>query len=455
MTETTRTGHAVVLGGSVAGLLAARALSETFDRVTVIDRDRLNAAGPRKGVPQGLHAHFLLARGREVLEELFPELTADLAGAGGIRMDPHDDLAWFNGPQPMIGGRSDLMALGLSRPALEDYVRARVDQLSNVDLLGGYEAVRLLANADRRAVIGVRVIATDGADERDLAADLVVDATGRSNRGPTWLAQLGYEPAREEVVDADVVYATRVYRRSSWLPSGKYGLLTGISPAHPYGTVVLPMELERWIVTTAGFGDDLPPTDVDGFNAFATRLPVEDIRHVVHEAEPLSEPRRFRVPASVRRRYEKLTRVPDGYLAVGDALCAFNPLYAQGMTVAAMEAMVLRDCLRASRAGLPQRFYAAAAKVIDIPWDMAVGGDLAYPWVEGQRTTKVRILNAYMAKLLRAAETEEAVSLAFLRTINLANGPEKLFAPSVLRRVLFPRRPPAPTPAKARVMTVR
>jgi 2-polyprenyl-6-methoxyphenol hydroxylase-like FAD-dependent oxidoreductase len=453
MKTTTHGGHAIVLGASIAGLLAARALSETFERVTVIDRDRLTVGGPRKGVPQGLHAHFLLAKGREVLEELFPGLTDDLAAAGATRMDPHDDLAWFNGPQPIIGGRSDVLALGLSRPALEDYVRVRVGQLSNVELLGGYEAVRLLASADRGAVIGVRVVAMDGADERDLAAHLVIDATGRSNRGPTWLTQLGYEPAREEVVDANVVYATRVYRRRSWLPSGRYGLLTGISPAYPYGTVVLPMELERWIVTTAGFGDDLPPTDVDGFNAFATRLPVEDVRHVVYEAEPLSEPRRFRVPASVRRRYEELTRQPDGYLAVGDALCAFNPLYAQGMTVAAMEALVLRDCLRASRAGLPQRFYAAAAKVIDIPWDMAVGGDLAYPWVEGTRTMKVRFLNAYLAKLLRAAETEEAVSLAFHRAINLTNGPEKLFAPGVLRRVLFPRRPPAPTVAEPAPIT--
>jgi 2-polyprenyl-6-methoxyphenol hydroxylase-like FAD-dependent oxidoreductase len=372
------TKRALVLGASLGGLLAARALSESFDRVTVIDRDPLLGTGHRKGVPQSQHAHGMLAKGREVLEELFPGLTADLIAAGAIAIDLPNDLNWHSGPNPLSREPSDLIALGLSRPGLEDYVRGRVAALPNVDIRGGLEAVALLSTADRGAVTGARVFATDGSGAEDLAADLVVDATGRGNRGVTWLSELGYEVPAEDTVKAGIVYATREYQRRP-LPSGLLGVLTGVSPDYPYGVVVLPLENDRWIVTAAGFAHDQPPTDVDGFDAYVKRLPIDDLHDLVDHARPLTEPRRFRVPASVRRRNERLTRLPEGYLAFGDALCAFNPIYGQGMTVAAVEATVLRDCLRQAGPGLARRFYARAAKVIDIPWGMAVGGDLAFP----------------------------------------------------------------------------
>ena len=145
------------------------------------------------------------------------------------------------------------------------------------------------------------------------------------------------------------------------------------------------------------------------------------------------------MPASVRRRYEKLARLPERYLVVGDALCAFNPIYGQGMTVAAVEAIVLRECLRDPGPGCRAGSTAEAAKVIDIPWDMAVGGDLAFPSVQGERTVKTRVLNAYMKKVMRAAQVDAKVSLAFHQAVNLTHRPERLFAPAVLRRVLFPK----------------
>lgn len=433
------TRRAVVLGASMAGLLAARALSETFDRVTVIDRDALTGTGPRRGAPQGLHAHAILAKGREALEEFFPGLTADLAGLGALPIDLHNDLAWHNGPGPLSRAPSDMRALCLSRPALEDYIRGRVRLLSGVDVRGGLVAVGLVTTDDRARVIGARVVATAGGAEEILAADLVVDATGRGNRGVTWLAELGYDVPAEDSVKAGIGYATREYERRP-LPSGLSGVVTGLSPAYPYGAVLLPMEGNRWILTLAGLSDDHPPTDVPGFNDFARRLPIEDLSDVIGHAAPLTQPRRFRVPASIRRRYESLRRLPEGYLAFGDALCAFNPIYGQGMTVAAVEAMVLRECVRRPGPGLPHRFYAQAAKVIDIPWDMAAGGDLAFPSVVGNRTLKVRILNAYIARVLRAAEVDDAVSLAFHQTVNLTHPPQRLFTPRILRRVLFPAR---------------
>ncbi|GAA1500224.1 FAD-binding monooxygenase [Dactylosporangium maewongense] len=439
--------HAVILGASIAGLLAARALSDTFGTVTVIDRDDLTGTGPRKGVPQGRHAHMLFAKGREVLEDLFPGLTGELVAAGALTVDVQAGFAWHNGPNPMARAASDLVVLAVSRPALEDYLRARVGKLPNVALRGGLEATGLLHDpaTGGGTVTGARVVPAGAGPGgaaaiviEELRADLVVDATGRGNRGTTWLGELGYAPPEQDSVMAGVVYATREYERRP-LASGMLGVLTGVTPEYPYGAALLPMEGDRWILTLAGLGDDLPPTDEAGFAAYATRLPIGDLAEVVHGARPLGPARPFRVPASVRRRYERIPRHPEGFLAFGDAICAFNPIYGQGMTVAALEALELRAAVAGGLDGLPRRFYARASKVIDTPWDMAVGGDLAFPSVPGRRTAKIRFFNWYIAKLLRAAETSPEVAVAFHRTVNLTAPPERLFAPAILRRVFLGR----------------
>ncbi|GAA3452522.1 FAD-binding monooxygenase [Dactylosporangium matsuzakiense] len=415
--------HAIVLGAGISGLLAARALSEGFDRVSVFDRDDLAGSGPRKGVPQGRHAHAMLAKGLEVLEELFPGLTGELTAAGAVPVDIHGDFAWHNGPNPMARARSGLTVLCLSRPALEDYLRGRVAKLPGVEVHGGRVATGLLTNADRSVVTGARV------DDEHVTADLVVDATGRGNRAPAWLAGLGYAVPVEESVHAGIVYATREFERGGVHPPS-LGVLTGMSPAFPFGVALLPQEGDRWIMTLCGLAGDAPPIDAEGFAAYATRLGIADVADVVFGAPPVTEPRAFRVPASVRRRFERLERHPRGFLAFGDALCAFNPIYGQGMTVAAQEALVLRTVTD------PAKFYAAAAKVIDTPWEMAVGGDLAFPSVPGRRTLKVRILNRYLARVLRAAEHHPEVALAFHRVVNLVAPPGHLFSAPVLRRVL-------------------
>jgi 2-polyprenyl-6-methoxyphenol hydroxylase-like FAD-dependent oxidoreductase len=434
-----RAGRAIVIGASMSGLLAARVLSESFDEVVVVDRDDLTTAGPRKGVPQGHQAHGILARGRRAMEELFPGLTAELTAAGAVPVDLPYDIAWFNGARKIAQAPSDLLILTVSRPALEDYVRERVRQLPNVQLRGGHEAAGLLTTDDRRVVTGVQLVRSGAVVGTELAGDLVIDATGRGNRGLAWLGQLGYAPPREESVHASIVYATRQYVRSGPLPSGSAAVVSALSPASPYSAVLIPVEDNQWILTLIGIGQDIPPADADGFDRFARHLPIDDLHHVIQHAEPLSEPKRFRVPASVRRRYERLTDLPEGYLVIGDALCAFNPVYAQGMSVAAIEALALRDCLRQPGPGLPRRFYRQAARLIDVPWDMAAGGDLAVPTTVGKRTIKIRVLNAYVARVLRAAETDPRVSLAFHQTANLIRPPRQLFAPRLLARILFPR----------------
>lgn len=449
-----RTGHAVVIGASMGGLLAARVLSDTFATVTVFDRDQLPTdSTERRGVPQGFHAHGLLARGREILDELFPGMVEEMAEAGAVPIDIQHDVRWYHEARLLHRAPSDLRGLCVSRLHLEGALRARVAELPNVTLVPEVEVIGLLADAastPASRVTGVRVYhhrtgtagttglsGTTGA-EQEIPADLVVDVSGRGNRGATWLAALGYPAAPEERVEAKVVYASREYRRHPG-DLDVAATVIGATLDAPRGGVALSGEGDRWLVTLFGMADDLPPTDPAGFTDYAATLPVPIIHDLITRVEPLTEVRRMRIPTSIRRRYERMARFPDGLVIMGDALCQFNPSYGQGMTVAASEAIVLRDCLRQGRAGLPRRFFRAAARVVDVPWDVAVGADLRFDHVEGRRTARVNMINSYVARLQVAAERDSVLAYSFLRVANLMAGPQRLFAPGVLRRVLFRR----------------
>ncbi|MBO3750426.1 FAD-binding monooxygenase [Streptosporangiaceae bacterium NEAU-GS5] len=434
-----RTTHAVVAGAGMGGLLAARVLSETYDQVTVLDRDGLPDEGvPRRGVPQSGHAHGLLSRGSEILEELFPGLTADLVATGAMTCDAQNDVQWFGDGHPLLRAPSQLQCLLVSRPQLEWYVRSRVAALPGVEIHERCEVIEPIAGADG-TVTGVR-LQRHGQGPEDMPADLVVNATGRSNRGTEWLRRLGYELPAEERVDSRLVYVSREYRRRPG-DTDVNAMVVGHTTATPRGGVALSGEGDRWLVTLFGMGDDIAPVDPDGYHAFAARLPVPDLHRLLERLEPLGPPRQMRIPVSIRRRYERLGRHPEGYLAFADALCQFNPTYGQGMTVAACEAAELRRCLAdGGPTGLAGRFYERAARIIDVPWDMSVGGDLRFPAVEGPRTLRVKLLNAYIGRLHAAAAADPVVGRAFLSVANLQAPPQRLLSPGVLFRVLRPRR---------------
>jgi 2-polyprenyl-6-methoxyphenol hydroxylase-like FAD-dependent oxidoreductase len=324
----------------------------------------------------------------------------------------------------------------MSRPAIEGYLRGRVAALPNVEIRTGHEAVGLLATPDRTRVTGVRVLANGERAAEDLSAELVIDATGRSNRGPTWLTGLGYQPPAEESVDPHMLYLTREFRRTAG-DAPFAAIVQGPWPGQPYGVVAIGVEGDRWQVTLLACGPGLTlPSELEEFVAFTATLPDPRVHALISAAEPLGPPHRMRLPVSVRRRYERLARLPEGLVSIGDAICAFNPAYGQGMTVAAAQALVLRDCLAGGSAGLPKRFYARAAKLIDTPWQIAVGGDLRFPHVDGVRTRQVRFINAYIGRVYRAAEHDAVVARAFLRVANLMAAPPTLFAPWIVARVL-------------------
>ncbi len=428
--------HAIVLGASMAGLLTARVLAEFCEQVTVVERDALPPAGQhRKGVPHGRHLHGLHPRGREILDELLPGFTAEVTAAGAVCCDVLADGRWQLSSHQLKQVHAGLPALLASRPFLEGHVRDRVFRLPNIRVLDGHSAAGLVAARGGREVTGARVNDADGKPEV-LDADLVVDATGRGSRAPRWLSELGYRAPAQDRVEIGLGYATRTYQLRPGAMNGDRLILTVGTQASPRFGALAAIEGDRHILTLGGICGDYPPTDPAGFADFASALPTSAIAAAVAGAEPLDEPVPFRFPASTRNRYERLPEFPTGLLVTGDAVCSFNPVYGQGMTVAAMQALALRRHLRAGTGRAPSHYFKDIASVIDIPWDIAVGADLAFPQVPGRRSPKVRIVNAYLPRLHAAAVDDGALALSMIRVIGLKDRPEGLIRPDRMLRVL-------------------
>ncbi|WP_433201924.1 FAD-dependent oxidoreductase [Dactylosporangium sp. CS-047395] len=428
---------AVVIGASMGGLLAARALHEHFERVVIVERDRLpDSPSSRRCVPQGRQLHVLLARGREILEELFPGLTAELAGEGAPIVDLHGEVHWYNDGFLMRRAPSDLLAVGVSRPLLEHTVRGRVAALPGVSLVAESDVTALVTDAARTTVTGVVVTPLDGAGPAyRIAAGLVVDAGGRASRSPHWLRELGYAAAPEDVVRVDLTYVTRLYEHVPEHLDGMSGVLANAVPGNPRAAIAAAVEGGRVAVALNGMLGLQPPTDDAGMAEFADALPAPHFARIIRSARPVGPPFLMRYPGSVRRRYERLRRFPAGFLVFGDALCSFNPIYGQGMTVAALEARLL-----ASNPRMPaRRFFRAAARIVDGPWSIAVGTDLRFAEVSGPRSARVRFVNWFVHRLHAAATRDETLGAAFIRVLNLVRPPTSLLAPTIVRRVLGAR----------------
>jgi uncharacterized protein (TIGR02246 family) len=441
--------HAVVLGGSIAGSLAARVLSEVYDRVTVVERDVLSdVTGPRPAIPQGRHIHALLARGQQILEELFPGFTDELVASGVPIGDFGTSLSWYFNGEMMQKAETGLVCVAAGRPLLEGRIRRRVQAIPNVTFLDGTDIRGLVASADRRIVTGVSVQGSAGGSPEELQADLVVDATGRGSRTPRWMEELGYLRVEEERVTMDLTYTTCDFRPP--LPFDPIGddiaLLPVATPKIPRGAIFARLP-DRYAVSLTGVLGDRPPTDHEGFLDYVKSLPIPEIYQAVREAEPLADPVAFHFPASIRRRYERLDRFPRGLLVMGDAACVFNPVYGQGMTVAAIEALVLGKHA-SDGAPQPESYFRELAQVIDAPWDMAAGADLGFPGVQGRRTPEVQMGNDYVSRLQAAAVTDGSLTAAFLRAAGLVDPPQALMRPEVLSRVPSPQAELAAVPAR-------
>ena len=448
-----RRGHAVVVGGSIGGLLAARVLADHFARVTVVDRDRFpERPDHRRGVPQSHHAHALLMRGQQIAGRLFPGLVDELLadGAAAVLRPPVfvTPAGKLPPPPPAPGGGAP--GVYASRILLEWHVRRRLGEWPEVRFRTGTEATALVGGTDGR-VVGVRLrpryaagdAVPEPGPEETLAADLVVDASGRQSAASAWLVALGYPETPEETVHSGIGYASRFYRKPAAWPGEWDGIIVnGRPPANPRAGLILPIEQGLWHVSLGGFAGHHPPTDEVGFLAWARDLPDPSLYEAIRVAEPVSPIRGYRTPQNRLRRFDRLERWPEGFVAVGDAVCAFNPIYGQGMTVAAIGAEMLAAALerqeRTPRPGFARRFQRDLGKAVAAPWLIASSEDLRWgvPSTGTRRAPGSGLVRRYVERVLRRARKDPFVSGAYLAVISMVASPSSLFAPGVLLPVL-------------------
>ena len=441
--------HVVVIGSSIAGLLTARVLSEHFGRVTIIERDPVNdQPEARKGQPQTRHPHGLLTAGLNFLDRYFPGLVADLEGKGAILADQGLTTKFFFGGSYRTAFESGLRGVLVSRPLLEWQIRRRVAALPNVTIEDESPAVDLVTTPDCSRVTGVVVERrASGRSMETLTAGLIVDTTGRGSPTPKWLKSLGYPDVEESIVKINVTYTTRLYRRRSGDFGGACVMIVQPEPPATWrGGFALAQEDGRWIVTMAGWGGDHADRSEEGFLEFARSLPAPDIYEMISRNEPLSDIIVHEVPTNLRRHYEKVNRFPEGYLVLGDAVSSFNPVYGQGMSSAALQAAILDNVLlegegssdsQAYGKPLWKRFFKRAAKVVDNPWQLAVGADFNYPTTQGKKQPGTDLINAYITRLMKVSNHDAVVCLALMKVMNLLAPPANLFQPGILRRVLW------------------
>lgn len=443
--------RAVVIGGGIAGLLASRVLKDHYDEVVLLERDHYpSAPEPRPGVPQSHHVHLLLLRGKRILNRLFPGLTDDLVSQGASAVEMGHELAVLNYHGWRARYEGGLELLTFTRPLLEWLIRRRLAEAQRIIGAQGYRVTGLIEDDGEGRIIGVRCEASNGPrTKHELHCDLVVDASGRFSEAPSWLAEHGYPQPEETVVDPLLGYASRLYIRheddnslDELRPGWKAILLMGQPPDFTRAGVLLPVEGDRWHVTLIGISGDYPPTDETGFHDFARSLRSSVISEAIENAQPCSTISGSRSTENRRGHYRDLDRQPEQFIVVGDALCSLNPIYAQGMSVAAMHAITLDRCLReygssaGDADGAARRIQGRIEETIDIPWLLATGDDVRWPKTEGarHRGLPMRLAHRYLDAVSLLATEDPDVDRALTRVAHLVAPIQELFRPRIALR---------------------
>jgi 2-polyprenyl-6-methoxyphenol hydroxylase-like FAD-dependent oxidoreductase len=435
--------QAVVIGAGMGGLAAAKAVASHFEKVVVFDRDALpDVPAPRLGTPQARHTHGLLAGGCRALEHLFPGIELDLVEAGAVRMRVRRDTR-FEVPSfdPLPQRDFGFDQFGLSRPALERVCRRRVERESNIEFRPRTRVTEVIATPDNHGVAGVRFEDTRGTPG-SLAADLVVDASGRASPTLRLLEAIGSARPAAIEIGIDQAYATTVFEIPEDAPTDwAFVVHAPTPPGSSRLGIIHPMEERRWSVSLCVNHGETPPGDIEGFLAFAKSFRMPTIYNAIRGAKQTSDIARFGMPCSVRRAFDKLDRFPRGLIALGDSVCRFPPVQGQGMSVAAQEAHVLASLLESRRGrsdplgGLAESFFSEIQPLLEAPWAVATN-DLVYPQTRGERPPDFETRTQYARALMRlAAEDAETDRLVF-EVRSLLKPQSALRQPGLVSRVM-------------------
>lgn len=432
--------HAVVIGASIAGLCAARVLSDFYTRVTVFERDELpSAPASRATVPQDRHLHMLMTRGANEFESLFPGLLNDMVAAGVPMLRTEPQRVYLGAAGHVLGTgstlRKEFNAYVPSRPHLEWQLRRRVLEIGNVEIVRRSVAEPTFERAQRR-VTGVLLDSVASDDRQFIAADLVVDAAGRGTRLPVWLAQWGYKRPTEQTVDVGITYATQMFRICDGSLEEKI-VIAGASHDQSYGIGILRNEDDTWVLTTFGVANAKPPPTFDEMRALAAELLPTRFGVALAQAEPIGSPARHAYPVSRWRRYDRLHRFPAGIVAVGDAVASFNPTYGQGMTMASLQAGHLRRALEFPDRKLSAKLNRATARTTYPVWMSNGIGDVSFHNATASPAPFWwRPFGALFDQFLEEAETEPALAEWFLRRFSLLDSLYMVPSPPLVGRAL-------------------
>ncbi|MCJ1681381.1 pyridine nucleotide-disulfide oxidoreductase [Streptomyces sp. APSN-46.1] len=440
MTQPSPPPHAVVIGGSMAGLLAAAVLAEHMT-VTIIDADVLpDSPAVRRGLPQARHVHLLWSGGARAIEEILPGITGAWTAAGALRRSLPTDLVTLTAQGWLPRYEEMQFTVSCSRDLLDSVVRARVTALPGVSTLQRSRVRALEGTAAR--VTGVRVD-TPGEEGLLVTADLVVDASGRGSRARTWLQELGAGGIRRAEVDSGLVYATRIFEAPAGAHAAGFPIVNVQADARvpvPGRTATLvPIENGQWQATLSGTRGGQPTADPDAFIPFAKGLRSPMVGELLEGRKPLTDVAVTQGTANRRLYFEKAD-LPDGFFAVGDSVATFNPLYGQGMTVAAQGLLAVRALLRAKgidRPSFGREAQRALAPQVATAWELATSQDIRYPGATGVKPKPgAGVLGAYVTRLMAGATTEQALTAALLKVMTMNSAPTHWFRPSVVWHVL-------------------
>ena len=446
--------NAIIVGSGIAGLLSARVLADHFNSVTIVEVDKLpNKPDERKGVPQSTQPHILLVKGYRILEEFFPGIGTDLLKAGALTIDWGQEFHRFT---PKVGWNaiaqhpSDIVSFTCSRPLLEWKIRQRLHSLTNIRFVDNHRIVALTSNSSKTHITGTRLRSIAESNEYELQASLVVDASGRRSQAPKWLQDLGFTPPHETIVNPFLSYATRRYQEpKGFQASWKVMLISQSPPDITRLGYLARIEGGEWIATLGGYSHDLPPLDDENFLEFARSLPNTKFYEAIKEAEPVSPIYAHRATTNRLRHYDKV-KIPNGFICLGDAVCALCPVYGQGITVSALSAVVLQNWLKGTsnfssdNSILSSDFQNGLAKSNSLHWSLAVAQDTGFiatkrfPPLEKRKTGgKIStLLRWYSRQFLLATTVDASLSIVLIQVINLIKSPLFFYHPKVVFKVL-------------------